>query len=95
MMTPEELQQFNNLKKFFEEFVSEYYRNRFSALEIKDKNIQFKSKVGFFSIEPVSQQAAISSPSTPGATYSQAVAQSAKDAIDAIITELKNLGLTA
>jgi hypothetical protein len=88
-------EQFNKLKTDFEEFANEYYRNRFSALEIKDKDIQFKGKVGFNSVDPVGQQGAISSPSAPGVTYSQAEVASIKTAVDAIIAVLKNFGQTA
>ena len=44
-------------------------------------------KIGFFNKTPVAQQAAISSPSADVASL--------KTAVDALITELQNLGLTA
>lgn len=52
-------------------------------------------KLGFFGKTPVVQVAGISSPTAPSATYVQAEAQSAKNAIDALRVALSNLGLTA
>lgn len=52
-------------------------------------------KLGFFAKTPIVQPGAISAPSSPGASYSQGVAQSFETAINSIRTTLQNLGLTA
>jgi len=52
-------------------------------------------KLSVYGVTPIIQQGAISSPASPGATYAQSEASSAKTAIDAIRTALINFGITA
>lgn len=53
------------------------------------------NKIGFFNALPVVQQGAISNPNDQSGIYVQADVQSIVTAVKAIITTLKNLGLTA
>jgi len=85
-------QDFQNLKNAFEEFLTEYRRNRFSALEIQNKDIQFKGKIGLV-VDPAGQQNHISDPTDAGATYSQAQVQSIVDAVKSILVVLETFGL--
>ena len=52
-------------------------------------------KIAFLGSTPVSQQAAITTPTTPSAGYVQSEAASAKTAIDAIRTTLQTYGFIA
>mgnify|MGYP000259409408 CR=1 FL=1 len=52
-------------------------------------------KLGFYETTAVVQASAISAPTSPGATYSQAEAQSMETAVNAIRTALANIGITA
>jgi len=81
------------LSEKIEELRNEYYRNRFSALEIKDKDTQFKSKLGFFGVEPVDQPETVANANSQGGTYSQTDVQSIATAVNAVIARLKELGL--
>lgn len=53
------------------------------------------TKTGLNGATPVVQAGAIAAPTAPGAAYSQAEAQSAVAAINAIRTALQNIGITA
>ena len=94
MMTPEELQLITDLKKEVETLKSLFYQNNYSDLQVFTKKVQFKSNVGFYNTAPVAQQATITAPTAPGATYSQAEAQSAVAKINALILALKTIGIT-
>ncbi len=78
------------LKARIEELERLLFKNDFSDLKIFVKPVQFKSKVGFYGITPIIQASAITAP-TGGST----IDSQARTAIGTIITDLKNLGLTA
>ena len=90
-MTTEE--QIAQLRLELEELKSLFYKDNFSALQIFRKDVQFLGKVGF-GLTPISQQAVITTPTAPGATYLQSEAASAKTAIDAIRAVLTAYGFT-
>jgi hypothetical protein len=94
-MTPEDQLQFDNLKKEIEDLKNLFYKNNFSDLQVFSKKVQFKNNVGFFSTTPIAQQSAITAPTSPGATYSQAEALSAVSKINALILAIKNIGITS
>lgn len=52
-------------------------------------------KIAFLGNTPISQQAAITKPTAPGATYSEAEADSMKVAVDLLIDYFKAFGFTA
>lgn len=52
-------------------------------------------KLAVFNATPVVQAGAISAPSSPSASYSQAEAQSVVTAVNSLITVIKNFGITA
>ena len=94
----EEMSKFN----FSDRFV--FYK----LIQILDgRNIQFgltngtklglsaNDKISLHGVTPVIQASAISAPSTPSGSYSQAEAQSAVNAINSIRTALINKGITA
>lgn len=52
-------------------------------------------KLGFFGVAPVNQRTNVANPSAPGAIYSQAEAQSTRNAVVSILDRLEQLGLFA
>ncbi len=52
-------------------------------------------KIGFYNATPVTRRAAITAPTAAGASYAQATAATWVSAINALITALQDLGLTA
>ena len=112
-MTTQE--QLDELKKAFEEFTAEYYKDRFSDLQVYNK--QFKlgdgvnlevgsttgckigtstaQKLGFFNQTPVDKPDTVSDANNQGAGYVQADVQSITDAVNDLISRLKELGLIA
>lgn len=52
-------------------------------------------KVAFYGVTPVIQASAISAPTNPGATYSQADTQSIVNAVNSLRTAIKNFGISA
>ena len=86
----EELQnQIESLKQRIAYLERQMSYNNFSALEIKEKAVQFNGSVGFYRKAPIVQALAITAPS--GGSTSDA---EARTAINSIITCLQNLGLT-
>jgi len=69
-----------------------FEKNRFSGLEIKDKDQQFKGKVGFFGVDPASQQTTINDPSGGG---DAGVDTPARTAINSLIDVLQKFGFIA
>jgi len=51
-------------------------------------------KLSVYGVTPITQGSAISSPTTPGATYDQSEALSMKSAVDSLRLALKNFGIT-
>jgi len=103
-MTPEEIIQFNNLKREVAELKDLFYKDKYSDLEVFRKKVQFKSdvnlgssvgiqtdKLGFYGIAdaPIIQQATFTAPSGGAVQDAQA-----RTAIGAIKTILTNLGIT-
>lgn len=96
------------LENFVADFVySDRYISQKHFQFLDGKNIQFAlgtgtkigtsstQKLAFHGVTPCVRADAISAPTAPGASYSQAEAQSMKTAVDAIRTVLINKGLTA
>lgn len=82
-------EEINQLRKELDELKSLYYKDNFSSSQIFRKDVQFVGKVGMYGKAPISQQAAITSPSGGGTIDSQA-----RTAIDSIRTVLTNIGIT-
>lgn len=89
------------LEQDLRELRAVYMKDNFEAKQIFRKDIEFVgstklgNKVGFFNETPVSQQAAITTPSGGGSGDTDAIDISARTAIGQIKTALQNLGLTA
>jgi hypothetical protein len=96
------------LENFVADFVySDRYISQKHFQFIDGKNIQLAKSTGtqigtaadqklaFHGATPVVQASAISAPTSPGATYSQAEASSVVVAVNSIRTVLANKGLTA
>lgn len=88
-------QRIAQLEKELNELKEEYYSNNFTSLQNFRKDVVFSGRVGFFDVEPVNQQTAVTPVGTPSGTYQQSEAQAQVTAINAIITRLQNLGLFA
>lgn len=52
-------------------------------------------KIGLYGVTPVQQSGGVTAPTTPGGAYNSGTAQSAVDAINAIIGAIKNIGITS
>lgn len=99
-MTPEEAENLRQRVRALENLTANLiFNGRYRFL----KDVEFGpnahlvsslGKLGFFGTAPVVQAAAISQPTSAGAGYNQAVAQTSVAAINAILIVLKAYGLT-
>lgn len=85
----------SKLEKDLTELKSLYLKENYPSEQVIRKDTTFIGRIGFFTKSNVSQQSAISAPSTPSGAYVQAEAQSTVDAVNSIRTVLQNLGLTS
>ena len=91
-MTPQEMsQRIEQLEKL----VAQIVKTESQYITLKKIIYHTGSKAGFFSVTPVAQQSAITSPSGGGSSSTDAIDISARTAIGQIKTALQNLGLTA
>lgn len=102
-MTPEEIQQFNDLKKEVETLKQLFYKDNYSDLEVFRKKVLFKSdatfsgKFGLYGTLPISQQ---TTALTPVAIFVAGSGTAVKDdstfdgyTLKQIVKALRNLGL--
>lgn len=72
---------------------AQYFKDNFEARQIIRKEMQWVNKIGFFNKEPANQGAAVATVGVPSGTYSQAEANNAVTAINALIARLQAYGL--
>lgn len=101
-MSPQEKQEFDNMKTELNALKSLFYKGDFPdkkvfyKLVVLDGGVSFtQSTLGFFGETPVAQQGAVTSPSGGGGSSIDAIDISSRVAIGQIKTALQNLGLTA
>lgn len=110
-MSPQEKQEFDELKRDFEKLKNLYYLGDFpdkkvyykklvadGGLDLTGDSISIGSAsgvIGFFDETPVVQQGAVTSPSGGGGSSTDAIDITSRTAIGQIKTALQNLGLTA
>ena len=86
-------QRIAQLERELEQLKRDYYENNHSSLQLFNKDVSFRGKVGFFDMKPSSQGASVATVATPSGTYQQSEAQAAVTAINALIARLQSYGL--
>ena len=81
------------LERELTELKSQYFKDNFEARQVIRKEMQWVGKIGFFNKEPANQGASVATVGTPSGAYSQAEAQAAVTAINALIARLQAYGL--
>lgn len=101
-MTPEQLQLLTEVNNKLNIFLDVYYRENFNDKFSTRRKVEAlnelttgkNSKIGFFGVTSVVQSSAITVPAGGGSSATDAIDISGRSATNAIITALKNIGVT-